>query len=195
MMPITLVKSRCSRRRCSLLRIRRHLPESAFLSGHLQQRRIKLHERVVDGAVFRVAGLTFRGCGRRGFRCLFGAAEGEEAPFSWKPPFIFDFGLDSDQVSLKMSIFVDRAVGLRRSARSILTPSVRTTSNQTRRKQIPAGSAARLFLFGISIRPPRAIIIRLVWQLLNVVGGCIPLLAELAEEGWREAPGWSVRPN
>src|SRR5206468_974388 len=65
--------------------------------------------------VFRVAGLTFSGCGRRGSRCLFGTTEGEEAPFFWKPPFIFDFGLDTDQISLKMSIFVDRAVGLRRS--------------------------------------------------------------------------------
>src|SRR3989442_12404087 len=79
MMPITLVKSRCSRRRCSLLRIRGHLPESAFLSGHLQQGRVKLHERVVDGAVFRVAGLTLCGFGMLWSRFRFRAAELEEA--------------------------------------------------------------------------------------------------------------------
>ena len=82
--------------------------------GDFEQRRIKLHERIINGAIAGMAGLTLGGCGRRRFGRLFVTAKGEEPPFRFrKSAFIFDLGFDGDEVSLKMSILIDRTLSLR----------------------------------------------------------------------------------
>src|SRR6266850_5719489 len=83
--------------------------ERALLFRNLEQCWIKLNERVVDGAVLRMAGQAFGGCGIRRLRRLIISAEREESPSLLEAALVFHFGFDADQVTLKMSGLVDRA--------------------------------------------------------------------------------------
>ena len=82
------------------------LLQRAFFLRDTQQRRVKLHECMVDGTVLRVTCVAaFRG--RPLFTSRGPLAEAEERPFVGKAALVLNFCFNSGEVALEVTRFVD----------------------------------------------------------------------------------------
>src|SRR5262245_41224350 len=99
------------------------------LGRHFEQRRIELHERVIDRAVLRVARITTLGRRQCGDVGLHVATEIEKRPFGREPRLIFDERFEPDEIGLKTSTFVDGTLGCRpanlENQRCLVRPTAR----------------------------------------------------------------------
>src|SRR5450432_1867637 len=74
--------------------------------GHRNQRRIELHERLIDGAALGMAGLAGGGC-RKGLGRLLRGAESKKRPLCWKPGLVFQVNFERGDSLLIVTALID----------------------------------------------------------------------------------------